>query len=54
MLIHDRLAEINLRVQESFEASADLPFSEVTNLDRCPEGTYFSHQLCLECPTGHL
>ncbi|KAM7413317.1 hypothetical protein PAMA_020621 [Pampus argenteus] len=39
---------------ESFEASADLPISEETNLDQCPEGTFFSHQLCLECPSGHF
>ncbi|KAK5868621.1 hypothetical protein PBY51_009620 [Eleginops maclovinus] len=39
---------------ESSEGSADLPFGEATDTDRCPEGKYFSHKLCLECPSGHF
>lgn len=23
------------------------------DVDLCPEGKYFSHQFCLECPPGH-
>lgn len=36
------------------EGSADYPLSEETDVDQCPGGKYFSHQLCLECPSGHL
>lgn len=54
MLINDILLDINLCVEESAEGSADLLLVEETDIYQCPEGKYFSYQLCLECPSGHL
>lgn len=51
ILIYDILPDINLCMSELSEGSADVDRGE--DIDQCPEGKYFSHQLCLECPSGH-
>lgn len=38
------LAELSERATEIHPA---------IDVDLCPEGKYFSHQFCLECPPGH-
>ncbi|KAM8904697.1 uncharacterized protein AB9W97_008232 isoform 6-T6 [Spinachia spinachia] len=48
------LLDIILYMQESTEGSADLSLSEDIHIDGCPAGKHLSHQLCLECPSGHF
>ncbi|XP_060901721.1 signal peptide, CUB and EGF-like domain-containing protein 3 [Labrus mixtus] len=43
-----------MKVEDSFEGSADLPPDNETDIKLCPEGKYFSHQICLECSPGHF
>ncbi|MEQ2279189.1 hypothetical protein AMECASPLE_006848 [Ameca splendens] len=36
------------------EGSGDLILSEEVDFGVCPEGRYFTQQLCLDCPSGHF
>lgn len=38
-------------MSQLLEGIADTHLGE--DIDLCPEGKYFSHQFCLECPSGH-
>lgn len=36
------------------EVNPDLGLSVEQHRSPCPEGTYFSAELCVECPSGYL